>query len=137
MIIRLTNTTGKDWADFIYNFIPDKMKEFLSLNLSEETLQSLDDYLKKNLMIKMTSKDILEESLKHLFIAQDVNNYVISIDTNIMLPQTTYKINDLVNLITYGNPDVRGCDIMIKLVNYIRGNIDLLFTQYSMMGEEE
>lgn len=137
MIIRLTNITNKDWTNFIYNFIPSKMEEFLSLNLSEETLRSLDVYLKQTLKIKMTSKEILETSLKHLFITRDVNNYVIMIDTNFFLPQTNYRVNDLVNLITYGNLEVCGYDVMVKLANYIRGNINLLFTEYSITGEEE
>jgi hypothetical protein len=113
------------------------MEEFLSLNLSEETLRSLDVYLKQTLKIKMTSKEILETSLKHLFITRDVNNYVITIDTNFFLPQTNYRVNDLVNLITYGNLEVCGYDVMVKLANYIRGNINLLFTEYSITGEEE
>ena len=137
MFIWLTNTTDKDWTDFIYNFIPSKMEEFLSLNLSEETLRSLDVYLKQTLKIKMTSQEVLETSLKHLFITRDVNNYVIIIDTNFFLPQTNYRVNDLVNLITYGNLEVRGYDVMVKLANYIRGNINLLFTEYSITGEEE
>lgn len=137
MFIRLTNTTKYEWDNFIYRYIPNKMRNFLSLNLSEETLGSLDVYIKETLKINATSKEILETALKHLFITRDVNNYVIMIDTNFFLPQTNYRVNDLVNLITYGNLEVCGYDVMVKLANYIRGNINLLFTEYSITGEEE
>lgn len=135
MFIRLTNTTKYEWDNFIYRYIPNKMRNFLSLNLSEEALSSLDVYIKETLKINATSKEILETALDNIIVTRDVQDYIIMLNTNILFLDTDYRVVDLVNLITYGNLEVHGYDIIIRMINYIRGNIDMLFTEY--LNEEE
>lgn len=135
MFIRLTNTTEYEWDNFIYSYIPNEMRNFLSLNLSEETLGSLDVYIKETLKINATSKEILETALNNIIVTRDVNDYIIMLNTNVLFLDTNYRVADLVNLITYGNLEVHGYDIIIRMINYIRGNIDMLFTEY--LNEEE
>lgn len=137
MFIRLTNTTEHEWDNFIYSYIPNEMRNFLSLNLSEETLGSLDVYIKETLKINATSKEILETALDNIIVTRDVQDYIIMLNTNVLFLDTNYRVADLVNLITYGNLGVRGYDIITKMINYIQGNIDMLFTEYLNEGEED
>ena len=115
----LNLTRDFDWNDFLINYIPEKLFNYVVLNLNEEKTSSLDEYLYKNLKIKNSSRDIIEYGLNNLFISDTGAEFLVMIDPTLNVPDSTENLLSVIKLIDYGNLEVRGLNLVSKAFDYV------------------
>ena len=119
MQMTLNLTRDFDWNDFLINYIPEKLFNYVVLNLNEEKTSSLDEYLYKNLKIKNSSRDIIEYGLNNLFISDTGAEFLVMIDSTLNVPDSTENLLSVIKLIDYGNLEVRGLNLVSKAFDYV------------------
>ena len=108
-------------------------KEFITW-LSKELLKIFNDsFNRKRLAIidkefNIDSLNIIKFALNNLCINEQSNSYSISINKNLKFNHQT--LDNLINLITYGNRSCRGYTIILDIFNYIAKNIDILYKEW-------
>jgi hypothetical protein len=121
-----------DWSDFLTNFIPDKLFNYVMLNLNEEKVSSLDEYLYESLKINSSSTDVIEYGLKNLFISDTGSEFIVMIDSTLFMPKTNQNLLNLIKLIDYGNLEVKGLNIISEAFSYIVMQIQNLVKLYKL-----
>lgn len=84
----------------------------------------MDEYLRDKLQISWTSSQIIQFAARHLRFAVVGNVQVVSIDTEMLLPNTSFYLIDLVRLINYGNLEVRGNRVIQEAFQYLEQNMN-------------
>jgi len=108
-----------DWSDFLTNFIPEKLFNYVVLNLNEEKVSSLDEYLIESLKINNSSRDIIEYGLNNLFISDNGTEYIVRVDNNLFVPDTNQNLLTVIKLIEYGNLEVKGINLISQAFSYV------------------
>lgn len=108
-----------DWSDFLTNFIPEKLFNYVVLNLNEEKVSSLDEYLIESLKINNSSRDIIEYGLNNLFISDNGTEYIVRVDNNLLVPETNQNLLTVIKLIEYGNLEVKGINLISQAFSYV------------------
>lgn len=108
-----------DWSDFLTNFIPEKLLNYVVLNLNEEKVSSLDEYLIESLKINNSSRDIIEYGLNNLFISDNGTEYIVRVDNNLLVPDTNQNLLIVIKLIEYGNLEVKGINLISQAFSYV------------------
>lgn len=108
-----------DWSDFLTNFIPEKLFNYVVLNLNEEKVSSLDEYLIESLKINNSSRDIIEYGLNNLFISDNGTEYIVRVDNNLLVPDTNQNLLTVIKLIEYGNLEVKGINLISQAFSYV------------------
>lgn len=130
MILKLSNNI--DLTDFLTNYIPKKLFNYVLLNLNEDKLIQLDEYLNKHLGIKESSIDIIEYGFNNMFISDTGTGFIVMIDNNILIPDSSQKLINIINLINYGNLEVRGCNIVSQAFNYVESQLNNMVLLYRL-----
>lgn len=108
-----------DWSDFLTNFIPEKLLNYVVLNLNEEKVSSLDEYLIESLKINNSSRDVIEYGLNNLFISDNGTEYIVRVDNNLLVPDTNQNLLTVIKLIEYGNLEVKGINLISQAFSYV------------------
>lgn len=108
-----------DWSDFLTNFIPEKLLNYVVLNLNEEKVSSLDEYLIESLKINNSSRDVIEYGLNNLFISDNGTEYIVRVDNNLLVPDTNQNLLIVIKLIEYGNLEVKGINLISQAFSYV------------------
>ena len=108
-----------DWSDFLTNFIPEKLLNYVVLNLNEEKVSSLDEYLIESLKINNSSRDVIEYGLNNLFISDNGTEYIVRVDNNLLVPDTNQNLLTVIKLIEYGNLEVKGINLISQAFRYV------------------
>lgn len=132
MQMTLNLDRGVDWNDFLINYIPDKLFNYVVLNLNEEKVLSLDEYLYKHLNIKSSSRDIIEYGLDNLFISDTGTEFIVMIDSTLSVPDSKENLLSTIKLIDYGNLEVRGINLISQAFNYVVMQIHNLVKMYRL-----
>lgn len=108
-----------DWNDFLINYIPEKLFNYVVLNLNEEKVLSLDEYLHKHLKINSSSRDIIEYGFNNLFISDTGTEFIVMIDSTLNVPDSTENLLSVIKLIDYGNLEIKGINLISQAFSYV------------------
>lgn len=108
-----------DWNDFLTNYIPEKLFKYVVLNLNEEKVLSLDEYLQTHLKINSSSRDIIEYGLDNLFISDTGTEFIVMIDSTLSVPDSTENLLSTIKLIDMGNLEVKGINLVSQAFSYV------------------
>ena len=125
-----------DWNDFLINFIPDKLFNYVVLNLNEDKATALNDYLLDNLQIKSTVLEILEYAIRNMFLSNSSRGFVLMIDTVRNVPNSSQNLLKTVKLLDFGNLEIKGLNVLSAGFDYIVMQIHNLVTVYRRMRGE-
>lgn len=116
--------------NFLTDFLPNIVKKIFlgELNLSKYSL--IFNYIEANYNIKKYK--IIENIVDNIKIAKTPELVTIYIDNNI---KNISYFDNLLNLIDYGNLDIRGTYALTKSFNYIRSNIDTIYKFFILRGK--
>ena len=79
---------------------------------------------------KITAIDILTYAINNAYVGKYRNNWIIDVSSKTLYKNTNQSISSLVNLIEFGNLEVKGTNAIVLSYNYIRKNLNLLFHIY-------
>ena len=121
-------------ANFVYNFLMDKLEMVIDEYDYRGKLKAMDEYLQNNLDIKDKAKDILYYIIdkKRTFTEKDY--YLVRLGDKRRYKKTKYSLEGLLSLIEKGNLEIKGSYVIRGAVKYISENLDSLYTLYLMEG---
>lgn len=112
---------------FFYEYIPDKIKEFILLNYNESYVSQINKYLIE-IGIKTNFQEIINKAIDTLKIIINDDWCTINIDYSQVL--SGRRLQDLINLIEYGNLEIKGYPILKEAFRYIELNEEELYSEY-------
>jgi hypothetical protein len=104
--------------DFVKNYIPEVLKGYIEKKYSVVKAKKLNTHL-SSYGIKQDVKEILLYAIDSLKITVTETGYTCEVDKNKNLPNTPFNIGTVVNLITYGNIEIKGYGIIIKAFEFV------------------
>lgn len=136
MIIRFPRLLNPevDYEKFANTYISRKMKEYLKLNLTENRLKLLTDYINNNLNIPLSCWEILKLAIENLSVDYSGDDVIIKIDRNMYIPGSKHLLISVIKLIDNGNLEVPGLHILTNLQYEILKNIHTSVGVYTMTG---
>lgn len=125
IVIEKDNDINESFLHWIIRFIKvEILKELNNNNLDRLNAYINEfDFFKSGQSINL--KKIIFQALNTLNFKYSGNYYIISFNEIIPLYDTEYKIIDVLNFITYGNFEVRGCTIISDIFDSIHYNLKL------------
>ena len=114
-------------SQFFYEYIPDKIKEFILLNYNESYVSQINKYLIE-IGIKTNFQEIINTAIDTLKIIVNDDWCTINIDYSQVL--SGRRLQDLINLIEYGNLEIKGYPILKEAFKYIELNEEELYSEY-------
>lgn len=130
MIIYLPNTLEEEYV----NLFPEAISTYIyEKKDSEKRSEIIDEYLKENFNIDLDT--VIDNVCENLTIDEALGKYRIHVNFNRTEPITGQNINTLVNLIDYGNLEIRGINLINASFNYVQDHYTELYHLYLMKGE--
>lgn len=131
----------------LYNFcewLIKQMQKYIQEYIEPNKLIAWDDYLNNKIKLKTTdgslrlisSKDILISGSYNLIIKQTTNQYEITINPNVNIPNYYAKFIDIIKLINYGNINIQPYPIYDYMTDFIANNLIDYYHIYNEMEEE-
>ena len=114
--------------DFVYNYLRDFLKGLVKSDVKK--LTKLNFYLYNTLGIGEDAYSILKYCIDCVYTSLEPNNYVLDFDSRIRYKNTKYTVGQLLNLIEYGNLEIKGTHTLTKNLNYIKNNIEYIYNLY-------
>lgn len=125
----IKNVEDKSFDNFVYHYLPNKMLEYLALNLSEKRVSVLNKYLLKA-GILISVRDALMLALgKPQVLRIPPDRYIVSVNPT-MLIEGNIRLIQVIDLIEYGNLEVKGYPIVDEIYRYITTNMKELYKTY-------
>ena len=113
--------------DYEYDFIKETILPHIeSFNNVFNYNHNIDLFMKEKLNIEYNLKQIITIFKNNLKIKTDINSEsynVLELDDNILLPNTQYKLNNIIRFISDGALDIRGTNYIKLLTNYLNNNL--------------
>lgn len=122
MKITLTNNKEKSIDYFIYGYLKDYIYDLFIKSVSLSRLKAFDDEF------EIDSYEILRKAMASLLITKNGNNQYI-IQTNNLIKVGDNYINYYINLITYGNREIKGYPIILDIFKFISNNITKIYRE--------
>lgn len=124
----------EDNIDLFARFIVNIYKNILSFEAYNYNFTKIDEYINslniKTVKRPLSSRSILLAATNLLTINKARDTFIISINPNIIIPDTTIKYVSLLKLINYGNMELKGCFIFTKAKQYIEKNIAYYYNEF-------
>lgn len=140
MVLEIRNPNKLDLDGFVEAFlIPTLQEEFPSI-IDNKRLIPIQEYIDKlNLSpvgkYKVRIKDVLISAMYNLVSTQlPSKDYIISIDSSQLVPNTSAKIIDLVQLVTYGSLLTPAYPVIEEFFSYYASRLDSMYTEYITGG---
>lgn len=139
MTLTIPNNSNLD-ADDLIEFFIKKIQNYVETNINNEELSRWDEYLHKasikwgtlgNKQTIPSTRDIILGAIYNLTYNKFTNKYIIEIDENVNIPNTSVKYSSMINLINYGNLSINGYDIVDKAFSDIINNFLVYIDEYS------
>ena len=109
--------------EFIYVYLPDYIYKAFLLTVDETRLKEFDEFF------DIDSLEILTKALKNLLITKNgMYEYIFKV--NKVLKYDNVSISSWINVITYGNREVKGYPILIDLFKSISENIKTIYKEW-------
>lgn len=120
-------------SSFILYYIPMCMKRFMLSESRSGVLRKLDEYINKTLGLKQTSLEIINELINNLYIVKQSKSYVFDTCIKDNFKNTDYTLNELINLIEFGNLEIKGSKVFERTFDKIHKYLDVLYSRYRRM----
>lgn len=106
------------------------------IKLKRRSLIDMDLYLNDTFEFEETTlaKDIMLFALDNIEIIKRTKYYSIEINRNIDYPNTSIKLITLIQLINYGNLDIKGVPIFINEFKEVNKELKRLYKVYKRIG---
>lgn len=101
-------------------------------NLSNIKLKEMKKYLKKN--YKISLEQLVNTVCNNFKISKYGNEYIIRLNKSVKINDTTY-LESLVNLVDYGNTEIKGVNFFSSIIKEIEENINNYYRFLLMKGE--
>lgn len=115
---------------FIYEEIPEELKNNFVLLYDTNKTINLERYLKENLNISYSIYDIVMFALNHLYITKDGNNVIVTFDQNVTLYNSYTKVIDILNLLEYGSLEIKAYPILSEIFKLFNQNAINIYNNY-------
>lgn len=112
--------------NFIKNYLPQFIKKYLMGRAKDNIYKKVFEYINKNYKIK--AKGIFESFIKSLEFINKNEYVIITINNNIRCGDE--KLIALINLIDYGNLEIKGTGLFKDTFNFINKNLWTLYLIY-------
>lgn len=123
--IILNNTNNSFTNYLINNYIKNITKSSL-YNLDNK--KYYDKYLIKTYNISLN--ELITSFYNNIKVVRDDENYILFLDSNIHIKNV--KLITLVDLLNYGNQDIKGLNFFNNIFSFIQKNIDSLILLYDL-----
>lgn len=123
--IILKNTNNSFTNYLINNYIKNITKSSL-YNLDNK--KYYDKYLIKTYNISLN--DLITSFYNNIKVIKDHENYILFLDSNVHIKSV--KLITLVDLLNYGNQDIKGLNFFNNIFSFIQKNIDSLILLYDL-----
>jgi hypothetical protein len=122
--------------DFVKEYIPQILKEFVIKGYRDIKAKKLNDYL-LGFNVKQSVRTILIEAVNNLSITKDNDDYTLEVDKNKILPNTAFNLETVVKLITYGTVEIKGYDLLLKAFDFVTKKIKTLKKMYISQNKKK
>jgi hypothetical protein len=122
--------------DFVKEYIPSILKEFVIKGYRDIKAKKLNDYL-LGFNVKQSVRTILIEAVNNLSITKDNDDYTLEVDKNKILPNTAFNLETVVKLITYGTVEIKGYDLLLKAFDFVTKKIKTLKKMYISQNKKK
>lgn len=133
MILVIKNPPVEYTQEF-YNFLIDRIRLMGITSIERRKLVAIDDFIntkyKSILKKRLSSYEALCSFFDNLTITKHWDKVIIGVDPNKIIPNTNAKLINVVKLITYGNLNLRGYDLILKIFKQVEENIEAYFELY-------
>lgn len=140
MTLTVDNPDRLDLDGFIAEkLIPEIQGVFPSM-INDGKLISVNDFVNNTLKLSpqgrwINVKDVLLSAIYNLvYTEMPDGSYVISIDSNQIVPDTRAKIIEVAQLVNYGNMSVPSYPIFDEVFNFFADNLNDLYIEYVEEG---
>ena len=128
---------GSENLNAFCEIIIKHIQETLPNMLDESRLAPFDEYINTDLKIKfrttariLSSRELLIASTYNLRYRKHSNSYIIKINPNVYVYDTSIKIIDIIKLINYGNLILAPYPIYDKIMDNNADNLNQLYRDY-------
>ena len=115
--------------DFVYKVIPSIIRKKLIGQCNSPKMENMRKYF-ESLKIGYTILDVINFAVDKMYIGIDGNHIYYNLFTKKKVDGSNYSIEALLNLIEYGNLEVRGSHCIELIFDYIRLNLKYLYSWY-------
>jgi hypothetical protein len=122
--------------DFVKEYIPQILKEFVIKGYRDIKAKKLNDYL-LGFNVKQSVRTILIEAVDNLSITKDKEDYILEVDKNKVLLNTAFNLETVVKLITYGTVEIKGYDLLLKAFDFVTKKIKTLKKMYISQNKKK
>lgn len=137
MNLHISNEDELDLNGFC-NWLIEQMQIYMQSNIDERQLARFDAFIFNNQIIRtidnsnryISCKSILIGSTYNLIFEKTSNEYIISINPNINIPNTYNKFIDIVSLIDSGNLSLPSYSIYSDMMEFFAKDLQLYYEEY-------
>lgn len=137
MNLHISNEDELDLNRFC-NWLIEQMQIYMQSNIDERQLARFDAFIFNNQIIRtidnsnryISCKSILIGSTYNLIFEKTSNEYIISINPNINIPNTYNKFIDIVSLIDSGNLSLPSYSIYSDMMEFFAKDLQLYYEEY-------
>ena len=127
MQLTLSNNSGIPIDNFVYGYLKTYIYDLFVKSVSRLRLKAFDEEF------EIDSYEILRKAMANLLITKNGNNqYIIKIN-NLLKVDDNY-INYYINLITYGNREIKGYPIILDIFKFIYNNVNKIYREWGDNG---
>lgn len=125
-----------EYTDDFYQWLIIKIRDYGYNAIDGRKLTYIDNYINNTPKYKsifrktINSREVLIAYLNNLGVTKYWDRVVIESNPNILIPNSTAKISNVVRLITYGTLNLKGYPIINKIFDYFSDKIEVLFDMY-------
>ena len=123
MQITIKNKSKIIIDEFIYTYLPNYIRELFSISVDNKRLSEFDK------MFNIDSKMILFKALRNLLITKNGNNE-FNIKINDIITVDNHNIGYYINLITYGNREIKGYPIIKIIFQHVADDINIIYKEW-------
>lgn len=120
MQITITNKSDSNINNFVYGYLRLHIYDLFLKSVNRSRLKEFDE------LFKIDSFHILQVAMSNLLITKN-GNYEYSIKINKTIKIYGDYITSWINIITYGNREIKGYTILIDIFKYVSDNIVTLY----------
>lgn len=128
MQLTITNKIENSSLDsFIYGYLKGYIYNLFLISVNRLRLKPFDE------LFEIDSFDILKQAMLNLVISKQGHNTYNIKPNNLIKVEDNY-IDYYINLITYGNREIKGYPIILDLFKFIYNNINKIYGEWENNG---
>lgn len=139
MTLEIENPEQLELDDFITSSLIPKIQESFVKEIDKVKLIPINEYINKlnisTFGVYINAADILIAAVYNLiYTKQPSGNYIISIDSNQIAPNTRAKIIDIAQLVNYGTLSTPAYPIFDEVFSFFATRLNNLYLDYERGG---